>query len=73
MVNKKAQTVIKRLEEENRTYTIKILGDEDNKAKGFYILMLTQQTTSIKENVFHGIKKKTLELLKEAEIKFKVI
>ncbi len=40
MKNEKAEEVIKRLQEENRTYRTQITGDEENKSNGFYILMI---------------------------------
>ena len=73
MKNKKAEEVIKRLEEENKTYTIQIVGDKKNKSNGFYILMTTQAMSCGPNETFGPIKKSTLALLKEAEIKFKIL
>ncbi len=73
MKNKKAEEVIKRLQEENKTYTIQIIGDEENKSNGFYILMTTQAMNCGPNETFGQIKKSTLALLDEAKIKFKIL
>ena len=73
MKNKDAEKVMVRILEENRGYTIQIIGDKENKDSGFYIMMTTQPTFSNKKEVFHGITKKTLVLLDEAKIKYKII
>ncbi len=67
----KADEVIKRLQEENRTYRIQIIGDEKNKDDGMAILM-TQSFSVIKDVGYIGIKKSTLALLDEAEIKYTI-
>ena len=69
----KADEVIKRLQEENRTYRIQITGDEENKDNAFGILMNTQAILAIKDEGYTGIKKSTLDLLDEAEIKYKIL
>lgn len=74
MKNTKAKEVIKRLEEENKWYTIQVLGNEENKNNAFAILLNSGQGfNSTDKEVYHGINKKTIALLKEAEIKFKVL
>ena len=73
MKNKEAEKVIKRILEENRGYTIRIIGDKENKDSGFYIIMTTQHTFSNEKDVFHSINKKTLALLDEAIIKYEVM
>ena len=69
----KADEVIKRIEEENEVISIRIIGNDTNKAQGFYILMNTQQTISDEKDVFHCIEKKTLSLLNEAMIRYEII
>ena len=69
----KADEVIKRIEEENEVISIKIIGNDKNKSDGFYILMNTQHIISDAKDVFHGITKKTLNLLNEAGIKHEII
>ena len=69
----KADEVIKRITEENEVISIKIIGNDKNKADGFYILMNTQQIISDEKDVFHCIKKKTLSLLNEAGIRYEII
>ena len=54
-------------------HSIKIIGSKKDQADAFYILMNTQHLFSDEKNVFHGIKNSTLERLRKAEIKFKVI
>ncbi len=74
MKNKKAEAVIKRLQEANETFAIKILGDEQNKIDGFSIFInCNDDFGSSEKGVYWGITKKTIELLKEAEIKFKIL
>lgn len=68
----KFKQVMKRLEEEDRSYSIRLLGDKKNKLNGFSILMHTR-ISSDKEHDYHGISKKFVDLLKEAEIKFKIL
>ncbi len=71
----KAEEVIERLEEENRTYSIKVLGDEKNKDNAFGIIANIKDRIIFAEEkeVYRGIGKKTFLLLKEAEIEFGVI
>lgn len=74
MVNKKAKAVIKRLMEESRTYNIKVLGDEQNQVDAFSILMHGKDGFgSTKKKEYWGLTKTTIDLLNEAEIKFKVL
>ncbi len=74
MTNNKVEEVIARLIEENETFTIEVLGDEKNKNNGFGILIhCKDEFSSSAKEIYHGISKKTIELLKEAEIKFKII
>ena len=60
----KTEEIIKRLQEENRRYTVQLTGDKKNKSSGFYILMLSQGFTSTGEYMFHGIRQKILFPLK---------
>jgi len=69
----KADEVIKRIDEQNKCYSLEILGTRKEKADGFYILMNTQQLVSDEKDTFHLIKKSTLDLLDEAEIKYKIL
>ncbi len=69
----KADEVIKRITKDNEVFTIKLLGSEKNKSNAFYILINTQQTISTEKNIFHLIEKSTLDLLDEAEIKYKIL
>ena len=73
MKNKKAEAVIKRLQDGNKLYSIQILGDRANKDYAFGILLNVGEFVAEKNEVFHGLSINTIELLKEAEIKFKVI
>lgn len=74
MKNKKVKEVIKRLQEENRCCTIQILGSKGNKIDAFSILLNSGQGfMSTEKEVYRGITKKTIALLKEAEIKFKTL
>lgn len=77
MKNKKAEEVIKRLtqiEEENRTCAIEICGDEQNKLDGFSIIMHNKEGfSSFGKNEYCGISKQTINLLDEAEIKYKIL
>lgn len=73
MKNKKAEAIIKRLQEANKTFRIKVLGDEKNKVYAFSILSECQQFSSFHKNEYCWIKKGTIKLLKEAEIKFKIL
>lgn len=68
----KAEEVIKRLDKENRTYSIKILGNKKNQENAFAILLSSTSFHGTAENVYHGIPQKTIDLLKEAEIDFKL-
>ena len=74
MVNKKAKEVIARLEKEadENWNTIQILGDEENQVNAFGILMNSQRFSGTSKNLYHGITVKTINLLKEAEIDFKI-
>ena len=71
----KAEKVIKRLQKENETFTIKILEDKKNRENGFGILLNApaQTFSSTNLNEYYGIKKSTLKLLDEAEIKDKIL
>ncbi len=74
MKNKKAEKVIKRLQEENKTYHIQILGDEKNKEYAFSILMnFGEGFNAFKKDNYSPISKKVIALLDEAEIKYKVL
>lgn len=73
MKNKKAEAVIKRLDEASETVIIKVLGDEQNKAYAFSILMRCQAFGGFKKNEYSPIEKGTLRLLDEANIKYKII
>ncbi len=68
----KFKQVMKRLEDGNRTYSIKLLGSKKNKLNGFSILLHTRFTAT-KEDEYHRISQKFIDLLTEAEIKFKVL
>lgn len=73
-MNKDAEKVLKRLRKQNKTYTIRISGDEENKVNSFAILMDSGQGfTSAEKETYYGITKKTIDLLKEAKIKFKIL
>jgi len=65
--------VLDRIEKETKVFTIKVFGSEKDKDDAFYILMNTQHLVGDKDEIFHGIKQKTLDLLDEAEIKYKII
>ena len=69
----KADEVIRRITKDNEVFTIKFLGNEKNKSNAFYILINTQQTISSEKNIFHLVKKSTLDLLDEAEIKYEIL
>ena len=69
----KADEVIKRLQEENRTYRIQISGTEKNKVNGFSVLMNSQAFGSLEKEIYCGITKKTMALLDEAEIKYEIL
>ena len=74
MRNKKAEEVIKRLEKENETFSIRILGDKENKDNAFTILMNCKEGfNAFGKEDYAPINKKTIELLKKAEIKFKIL
>ena len=73
MKNKKAEEVIKRIQEVNQTFTIKVLGDAENKVNAFTITSECQQFSSFRKNEYRGIQKNTIKLLEEAEIKFKIL
>ena len=73
MINKKAEAVIKRLEEANKTFVIEILGDEQNREYAFSILMESQNIISYVKEKSVGVTQNTIKLLKEAEIKFKIL
>lgn len=73
MKNKKAEEVINRIMEENKVRSIKILGDEENKDYAFKIILTGNSVIADKEETYHGIKNKTIDLLKEADIKFQEI
>ena len=49
---------------------IKLTGDKENKAKGFYIMITNGNTYSDKLNEFSGIKPKVIRKLKRANIDF---
>ena len=67
------QSVLDEIKKKNEVHSIQILGNEKDKDDAFYILMNTQHLFSDKEEVFHGITNSTIELLKEAEIEFKIL
>jgi len=67
------EEVMKRIEIEIRTFSIRIKGGKKDMADAFYILMNTQHLFSDEKDVFHGIKKSTLNLLDEAKINYEVI
>lgn len=74
MKNKKAEEVIKKLEEETRHFVIKVLGDKENKVYAFAILMHSEQGFGgTEKEIYSGISKETIDLLNEAEIKFKIL
>ena len=73
MKNKKAEAVIKRLQDANKTERIKILGDEQNREYAFSIFMQSQNVISYVKDEYIVITENTINLLKEAEIKFKII
>ena len=72
----KADKVIRKIQEKNRTYQIQLTGKEENEVNGFYILMISQSLGCFKgdkdESIYYGIKRETLDLLKEAGIKYKI-
>ena len=43
MVHKKAEEIIKRLQEENKTFVIQITGNEENKLSGFTLLLHSKE------------------------------
>jgi hypothetical protein len=67
------ESVLKEITEKSRVYTIKIMGSRKDKAGAFYILMNSQPLFSNEKNVYHGITKQTLNLLKKAGIDFEVL
>lgn len=67
------QSVLDKVHSMNKVYSIQILGDEKDKSEAFYILMNTQHLFSDAKDTFHGIKKETLDMLEDAEIKFKIL
>lgn len=67
------KSVMDKIKKETEDYSIQILGSRKDQEDAFYILMNTQHLISDKKNVYHGIKNSTLELLKNAEIKFKIL
>ena len=67
------KSVMDKIKEEIQVYTIQILGTKKDKDDAFYILMNTQNLFSDKKEIFHGIKNSTLKLLKEAELKFRIL
>lgn len=69
----KAEKVIKRLEEKTKTFSVKLLGNEKNKENGFHIMALNQRVDYEEKDMFHGINQDTIDLLKEADIDFKII
>jgi len=74
MKNKKAEKVIERLREENETFRVRILGDKQNEENAFAIFLHCKDGFgSTEKGTYWGISKKTIELLKEAEIKFKIL
>ncbi len=73
MTNKKAEEIIERLKEKNKTVSIKFTGDEENKVYGFSLLMESQNRIDCIGKGYHGITKETIELLEEAEIKFEIL
>lgn len=70
-MNKKVQKVIEQLEKENQTWIVTLLGDEENKENGFYIMMTSQAVSSNNQDVFYPINRRTLQALLDAEIEFK--
>ena len=75
MKNKKAEEVIKKLKEENETFTIEVIGDRENEINAFSILINCKEPFGSfgKKNNYGPISKKTIALLNEAEIKYKII
>ncbi len=75
MNRKKYKEIMKMLKERNRTYVIKFTGNRAEKIAGFSIIMNSNKDLicSSKRNIFHHISKETIDLLNEAEIKFKII
>ena len=72
--NKKAEEVIRRLQEENEIFRIRIIGDRKNEENAFAIFLNCKDGFgSSEKSTYWGISKKTIELLKEAEIKFKIL
>jgi len=67
------KSVMDKIKKEVEAHTIQILGSEKDKDDAFYILMNTQQSMVSGHEIYHGIKNSTLELLKNAEIKFKIL
>ena len=61
------------IEKTMKVYSIKIEGNKKDKADAFYILMTTTQINSNSKNIYHGLKYLTLQLLKDAEIKFEIL
>lgn len=72
-MNLKAKAVIKRLREKNKTFNIKLLGDRENELDAFAIMVESNKQFSEDEGIYKGLTKKTIALLKEAEIKFEVV
>jgi len=73
MKNKKAEAVIKRIEEASKTFRIKVLGDKQNKVYAFTILTGIQVVRTFGKDGYAGISHLTINFLKEAEIKFKIL
>ncbi len=67
------KSVMDAVEKCSKSYSIKIQGNRKDKADAFYILMNTQQLSSDKSGVYHGLSYTAIQLLKDAEIKFEII
>jgi len=67
------KSVLDDIRKENEVYSIRIRGNRKDKADAFYILMNVRQIASDEQDVFHGIKNMTLDLLRKAEIDFEII
>lgn len=74
MVNiEKAEKIIKRLDERNRLFSIQLLGNKKNKEYGFGILLKSGGFSGEANEIYHGINISVIELLREAEIEFKIL
>lgn len=67
------KSVMDKIRREIEVHSIKILGDRQDRSDAFYILMNTQSISSDNLDIYHGVRNSTIELLKDAEIKFEIL